>query len=955
MSSNSNNQTQTAVVVDPSTGYSRTLHLSQSDINAYQKAGYTVITQDKVYSNQVQLNPLQERVFTQAIQKPPEQRTQVEQSVVNYVESQLAKANMPYKTIYTQSDEKGTYVAKVESDAPIKTFSTSTTQLSPTPSPPPSGTVSSQYAPSSSSLVQSVGAIAQNAEEWKSAMQNTLQVTQASQYEMSKAQTLKSIEESSLPAQLKSQVYQDVLYDQHVRASQRLQDYYTTETQRAITEVAKSQHLTPAQKFDLIGYIAGSNTLDYTSQYERSQDISKALARINTLYRARYDYATQDMMPQMLKMEKVHGTPAPTATATTQKIDRVEEAKKLVDEFIQKNNLHLSEDDRKMLIITLANKGEINEQDLQQLAQTRLKEYGFLHGFGHAYISNIPFLNDFIYSFAPDESRRVRTYLELSRNADILTFKFDDEFSAGASTGKVYQISEMVIGGLGLAALAKQGVQVIRNPRLVADIFKRSTTSVEGLAGESTAVIKMRDRILPTTKEIVKGMIEIDPKASIQALRSKPQYQTVDVAHAKTPATPKIFVQKNDIEVIDVRTARAQEITKNIEKLKLQRVEDRTAKSLADFYAMEAFAEGKSIIEKRGLPIPTPTSTSTSTSISPRPAPKLEHGYIAPEEYHKTPAKSINEIIHKKDVDLAEPISANKIPKGVIPEEELPRPTSDYNPPAKRITSKEIDEGITPYEELGRREQAMYSERFDTPPTSKTGLKYEQVHGKAEDFDVLKRFDTDYNTALLTRRKSRVVGEGFAYEFIRYPEHSEPAIIHQFKDKPNIEWKEDEKIYVIDITDNLEKIIPKETNEQITRTRTTDITLTKDIDLNNIRGDITNLIKERDLSVLDVFGIKGIHLSQRDTQRDTHDSSDSSTSTLIDITTSIVEDTTTRTARLQDYMQREVDDQVIKHARILKTKNVLDSLFPKTTSTKKLNELYSKQVKYTFEDVFNDL
>lgn len=949
MSSNSN-QTQTSVIVDPQTGYSRTLNLSQSDINAYQKAGYTVITQDKVYSNQVQLNPLQEKVFTQAIQKPPSERSQVESAVVNYVESQLANANMPHKVTYTQSDEKGTYVAKVESDAPIRTFSTSTTQLSPTPSPPSPSTVSSQYAPSSSSLVQGVGAIAQNAEEWKSAMQNTLQVTQASQYEMSKAQTLKSIEESSLPAQLKSQVYQDVLYDQHARASQRLQDYYTTETQRAITEVAKSQHLTPAQKFELISYIAGSNTLDYTSQYERSQDISRALARIDTLYRAKYDYATQDMMPQMLEREKVHGIPASTATVTasttTQTIDRVEEAKKLVDEFIQKNNLYLSEDDRKMLIITLANKGEINEQDLQQLAQTRLKEYGFLHGFGHAYISNIPFLNDFLYSFAPDESKRVRTYLELSRNADILTFKFDDEFSAGASVGKVYQIGEMVIGGLGLAALAKQGIQTLKNPKIVADIFKRSTTSVEGLAGESTAVIKMRDRILPTAKEIVKGMIEIDPKASIQALRSKAQYHTVDVAHVKTPSTPKLIVQRGDIEVIDVRTARAQEITKNIEKLKLQRVEDKTAKSLAEFYASEAFREGKAIIEKKGLPTPTPTPSPRSTSIT-----RLEHGYIPPEEYYKSPTKSINEIIHKKDVDLAEPITSNRVPKGVIPEEELPRPTSDYNPLAKRITSKEIDEGITPYEEMGRREQAMYSERFDTPPTSKTGLKYEQVHGKADDFDVLKRFDTEYNTALLTRRKSKIVGEGFAYEFIRYPEHSEPAIIHQFKDKPNIEWKEDEKIYVIDITDNLEKIIPHETNEQITRTRTTDITVTKDIDLNNIRGDITSLIKERDLGVLDVFGIKGIHLSQRDT----HDRSDSSTSTLRDITTSTVEDTTTRTARLQDYMQREVDDQVIKHARILKTKSVLDSLFPKTTSTKKLNELYSKQVKYTFEDVFNDL
>ncbi|MEM4324050.1 MAG: hypothetical protein QXO37_09360, partial [Candidatus Nitrosocaldaceae archaeon] len=362
MSSNSN-QTQTAVVVDPQTGYSRTLNLSQSDINAYQKAGYTVITQDKVYSNQVQLNPLQEKVFTQAIQKSPEQRSQVEQSVVNYVESQLAKANMPYKTTYTQSDEKGTYVAKVESDAPIKTFSTSTTQLSPTPSPPPSGTVSSQYAPSSSQLIQSVGAIAQNAEEWKSAMQNTLQVTQASQYEMSKAQTLKSIEESSLPTQLKAQVYQDVLYDQHARASQRLQDYYTTETQRAITEIAKSQHLTPTQKFELISYIAGSNTLDYTSQYERAQDISRALARIDTLYRAKYDYATQDMIPQVYEKERVHGVPTQvqTTTVATQTIDRVEEAKKLVDEFIQKNNLHLSEDDRKMLIITLANKGEITE------------------------------------------------------------------------------------------------------------------------------------------------------------------------------------------------------------------------------------------------------------------------------------------------------------------------------------------------------------------------------------------------------------------------------------------------------------------------------------------------------------------------------------------------------------------------------------------------------------------
>ncbi|MEM4324106.1 MAG: hypothetical protein QXO37_09640, partial [Candidatus Nitrosocaldaceae archaeon] len=849
------------------------------------------------------------------------------------------------KTTYTQSDSKGTYIAKVESDAPIKTFSTSTTQLSPTPSPPPSSSVSSQYAPSSSSLVQSVGAIAQSAEEWKSAMQNTLQVTQASQYEMSKAQTLKSIEESSLPAQLKAQVYQDVLYDQHARASQRLQDYYTTETQRTITEIAKSQHLTPTQKFELISYIAGSNTLDYTNLYERSQDISRALARIDTLYRARYDYATQDMIPQVLEREKVHGMPTQvqTSTVATQRIDRVEEAKKLVDEFIQKNNLHLSEDDRKMLIITLANKGEINEQDLQQLAQTRLKEYGFLHGFGHAYISNIPFLNDFLYSFAPDESRRVRTYLELSRNADILTFKFDDEFSAGASAGKVYQISEMLIGGLGLAALAKQGIQVIRNPKLVADIFKRSTTSVEGLAGESTAVIKMRDRILPTAKEIVKGMIEIDPKASIQALRSKAQYHTVEVAHAKTPPTSKIFVQRGDIEVIDVRTARAQEITKNIEKLKLQRVEDKTAKSLADFYAREAFIEGKTVIEKKGMP----ASTTTTTPV-PRPAPKLGHGYIAPEEYHKTPAKSLSEIIHKRDVDLAEPISVNKIPKGVIPEEELPRPTSDYNPPAKRITSKEIDEGITPYEEMSRREQAMYSERFDTPPTTKTNLQYKQVQNK-DDFDVLKRFDTEYNTALLTRRKSRVVGEGFAYEFIRYPEHSEPAIIHQFKDKPSIEWKEDEKIYVIDITDNLEKIIPKETNEQITRT--TDITLTKDIDLNNIRGDITNLIKERDLSVLDVFGIKGIHLSQRDT----HDRSDSSTTTLRDITTSTVEDTTTRTARLQDYMQRSPDDQVIKHARILKTKSVFDSLFPKSTSTKKLNELYSKQVKYTFEDVFNDL
>ncbi|MEM4394925.1 MAG: hypothetical protein QXK74_08615, partial [Candidatus Nitrosocaldaceae archaeon] len=144
---------------------------------------------------------------------------------------------------------------------------------------------------------------------------------------------------------------------------------------------------------------------------------------------------------------------------------------------------------------------------------------------------------------------------------------------------------------------------------------------------------------------------------------------------------------------------------------------------------------------------------------------------------------------------------------------------------------------------------------------------------------------------------------------------------------------------------------PKETNEQITRTRTTDITLTKDIDLNNIRGDITSLIKERDLSVLDVFGTKGIHLSQRDT----HDRSDSSTSTLRDITTSTVEDTTIRTARLQDYALKQVDEQVIKHARIVKTKSIFDSLFPKTSTTKKLNDLYSKQVKYTFEDVFNDI